>query len=26
MNRLNKLFQEKKDLLSIYFTAGYPQL
>jgi tryptophan synthase alpha chain len=27
MNRLNKLFQLKKDnLLSIYFTAGYPAL
>lgn len=27
MNRLNKLFESKKDnLLSIYFTAGYPQL
>ncbi len=27
MNRINKLFQEKnKDILSIYFTAGYPQL
>lgn len=27
MNRLNKLFQNKKEpLLSIYFTAGYPQL
>jgi tryptophan synthase alpha chain len=27
MNRINKLFQEKKkDVLSIYFTAGYPQL
>ena len=27
MNRLNKLFNSKKDnLLSIYFTAGYPEL
>src|ERR1700755_1272691 len=27
MNRLNKLFAEKKDnLLSIYYTAGYPEL
>ncbi|MBK0379077.1 tryptophan synthase subunit alpha [Mucilaginibacter segetis] len=27
MNRLNKLFSiKKKDLLSIYFTAGYPEL
>ncbi|MDB4901539.1 MAG: tryptophan synthase subunit alpha [Mucilaginibacter sp.] len=27
MNRLNQLFNTKKDnLLSIYFTAGYPQL
>jgi tryptophan synthase alpha chain len=27
MNRLNELFQTKKDsLLSIYFTAGYPNL
>lgn len=27
MNRLNKLFAgDKKDLLSIYFTAGYPTL
>lgn len=27
MNRLNKLFESKKDnLLSIYFTAGYPNL
>jgi tryptophan synthase alpha chain len=27
MNRLNTLFESKKDnLLSIYFTAGYPQL
>src|ERR1700761_2521073 len=27
MNRLNKLFSTNKDhLLSIYFTAGYPQL
>lgn len=27
MNRLNELFQNKKEpLLSLYFTAGYPQL
>ncbi len=27
MNRINKLFQDKKDkILSIYFTAGYPSL
>jgi tryptophan synthase alpha chain len=27
MNRLNKLFESDKDnLLSIYFTAGYPEL
>jgi tryptophan synthase alpha chain len=27
MNRLNQLFNTKKqDLLSIYFTAGYPAL
>jgi tryptophan synthase alpha chain len=27
MNRLNKLFESNKDnLLSIYFTAGYPEL
>lgn len=26
MNRINKLFQEKKDILSIYYTAGYPNL
>ena len=27
MNRINKLFQEKqKDILNIYFTAGYPEL
>src|ERR1700743_2083864 len=27
MNRLNKLFTDKKNnLLSIYFTAGYPAL
>jgi tryptophan synthase alpha chain len=26
MNRLKILFQNKKDLLSIYFTAGFPQL
>lgn len=27
MNRINKLFEEKKEnILSIYFTAGYPSL
>ncbi len=27
MNRINKLFQEKtKDILSVYYTAGYPNL
>jgi len=26
MNKLNTLFNSKKDLLSVYFTAGYPQL
>lgn len=26
MNRLEKLFKDKKDILSIYFTAGYPKL
>jgi len=27
MNRINKLFEDKKDnILSIYFTAGYPNL
>lgn len=27
MNRLNKLFTDKRnDILSVYFTAGYPQL
>ena len=27
MNRINKLFQKKKqDILSVYFTAGYPHL
>lgn len=27
MNRLTKLFQQKdKNLLSVYFTAGYPNL
>lgn len=26
MNRLNKLFETRKDLLSIYFTAGFPNL
>lgn len=26
MNRLNNIFNQKKELLSIYFTAGYPKL
>ena len=27
MNRINKLFQQKKDnILSVYFTAGFPEL
>jgi len=26
MNRIKKLFQDKKDILSIYYTAGYPSL
>lgn len=26
MNRLQQLFQEKKNILSIYYTAGYPAL
>lgn len=26
MNRLQRLFQEKKNILSIYYTAGYPGL
>ncbi|MBL4625125.1 MAG: tryptophan synthase subunit alpha [Flavobacteriales bacterium] len=26
MNRIDQLFKEKKDILNIYFTAGYPQL
>ena len=27
MNRINKLFKEKKErILSVYFTAGYPEL
>jgi len=26
MNRINKLFQKKKNILSIYYTAGYPGL
>jgi tryptophan synthase alpha chain len=25
MNRIDAVFQEKKDVLNIYFTAGYPQ-
>ncbi len=26
MNRINTLFQEKKNILSIYYTAGYPNI
>ena len=26
MNRLNKVFEKKKNLLSIYFTAGFPKI
>jgi len=26
MNRIEQLFQDKKDILSIYFTSGYPKL
>ncbi|MES2826632.1 MAG: tryptophan synthase subunit alpha [Bacteroidota bacterium] len=26
MNRLKQLFEEKKNILSIYYTAGYPNL
>lgn len=26
MNRLQQLFQEKKNILSVYYTAGFPQL
>ena len=26
MNRINQAFQNKKDILSIYFTAGFPNL
>ena len=26
MNRIDKLFSEKKDILTIYFTAGYPNI
>src|SRR5574344_1930089 len=26
LNRIDKLFAEKQNLLSIYFTAGYPKL
>ncbi|MBI3502946.1 MAG: tryptophan synthase subunit alpha [Bacteroidetes bacterium] len=26
MNKLNTLFREKKNILSIYFTAGFPKL
>ena len=24
MNRINKVFKDKKEILSIYFTAGFP--
>ena len=26
MNRINQLFKNKKDILSIYFTSGFPKL
>ncbi|MCU4154923.1 tryptophan synthase subunit alpha [Carboxylicivirga sp. A043] len=26
MNRLQQLFRDKKDICSVYFTAGYPEL
>lgn len=26
MNRIDQLFQDKQDVLSVYFTAGYPAL
>ncbi|MBX2843017.1 MAG: tryptophan synthase subunit alpha [Flammeovirgaceae bacterium] len=26
MNRIDQVFQEKKDVLNIYFTAGFPKL
>ena len=26
MNRINKVFNKKKNLLSIYFTAGFPDI
>ena len=26
MNRINKVLKEKKNILSIYFTAGYPNI
>ena len=26
MNRINKVLEEKKDILSIYFTAGFPKI
>jgi tryptophan synthase alpha chain len=26
MNRINKVFNKKKNLLSIYFTAGFPEI
>ena len=26
MNRINKVLEEKKDILSIYFTAGFPNI
>ena len=25
-NRINQVFEDKKDILNIYFTAGYPGL
>ena len=26
MNRINKVLEEKNDILSIYFTAGFPEI
>src|SRR6185295_20274874 len=26
MNRIDKLFREKKNILSVYFTAGFPKV
>ena len=26
MNRINKVLEQKKDILSIYFTAGFPKI